>query len=96
MGRAPSARYVKAQVVRCDLRSYLYQCDSCRTRKIRCDRSVPCSNCKASKLSKWLHSFQALCSNNDVVPLCFDWNHADERARNLQEVDILIILSRWA
>ncbi|KAJ4401297.1 hypothetical protein N0V91_008073 [Didymella pomorum] len=26
-------------------------CDSCRTRKIRCDRSVPCSNCKASKLT---------------------------------------------
>ncbi|KAH7385439.1 fungal-specific transcription factor domain-containing protein [Phaeosphaeria sp. MPI-PUGE-AT-0046c] len=26
-------------------------CDSCRTRKIRCDRIVPCSNCKASKLS---------------------------------------------
>lgn len=26
-------------------------CDSCRTRKIRCDRSVPCANCKASKLT---------------------------------------------
>ncbi|KAF1912991.1 fungal-specific transcription factor domain-containing protein [Ampelomyces quisqualis] len=26
-------------------------CDSCRTRKIRCDRLVPCSNCKASKLT---------------------------------------------
>ncbi|KAH7071970.1 fungal-specific transcription factor domain-containing protein [Paraphoma chrysanthemicola] len=26
-------------------------CDSCRTRKIRCDRVVPCSNCKASKLT---------------------------------------------
>ncbi|KAL6704960.1 hypothetical protein ACN47E_007505 [Coniothyrium glycines] len=26
-------------------------CDSCRTRKIRCDRGVPCSNCKASKLT---------------------------------------------
>ncbi|KAJ4984606.1 fungal specific transcription factor domain-containing protein [Stagonosporopsis vannaccii] len=26
-------------------------CDSCRTRKIRCDRSTPCSNCRASKLS---------------------------------------------
>ncbi|KAL1795657.1 hypothetical protein ACET3X_005881 [Alternaria dauci] len=26
-------------------------CDSCRTRKIRCDRGVPCSNCKASKLA---------------------------------------------
>ncbi|KAF1850792.1 uncharacterized protein K460DRAFT_361562 [Cucurbitaria berberidis CBS 394.84] len=25
-------------------------CDSCRTRKIRCDRAAPCSNCKASKL----------------------------------------------
>ncbi|KAF2127627.1 hypothetical protein P153DRAFT_398225 [Dothidotthia symphoricarpi CBS 119687] len=26
-------------------------CDSCRTRKIRCDRALPCSNCKASNLS---------------------------------------------
>ncbi|KAH9870995.1 hypothetical protein J1614_006569 [Plenodomus biglobosus] len=26
-------------------------CDSCRNRKIRCDRVVPCSNCKASKLT---------------------------------------------
>ncbi|KAJ4335667.1 hypothetical protein N0V87_005925 [Didymella glomerata] len=26
-------------------------CDSCRTRKIRCNRSVPCSNCKASNLT---------------------------------------------
>ncbi|PSN71517.1 hypothetical protein BS50DRAFT_518657 [Corynespora cassiicola Philippines] len=25
-------------------------CDSCRSRKIRCDRTQPCSNCKASKL----------------------------------------------
>lgn len=26
-------------------------CDSCRNRKIKCDRCVPCSNCKASKLT---------------------------------------------
>ncbi|KAF2258211.1 fungal-specific transcription factor domain-containing protein [Lojkania enalia] len=26
-------------------------CDSCRSRKIRCDRGFPCSNCKASKLT---------------------------------------------
>ncbi|KAH4052515.1 hypothetical protein HBI75_138870 [Parastagonospora nodorum] len=26
-------------------------CDSCRNRKIRCDRLMPCSNCKASKLT---------------------------------------------
>ncbi|KAF2736701.1 hypothetical protein EJ04DRAFT_510814 [Polyplosphaeria fusca] len=26
-------------------------CDSCRSRKIRCDRASPCSNCKASKLT---------------------------------------------
>lgn len=27
------------------------QCDSCRSRKIRCDRGNPCSNCRASKLT---------------------------------------------
>ncbi|KAL5466474.1 hypothetical protein PMIN06_000078 [Paraphaeosphaeria minitans] len=26
-------------------------CDGCRLRKIRCDRAVPCSNCKSSKLT---------------------------------------------
>ncbi|KAF2495469.1 hypothetical protein BU16DRAFT_461129 [Lophium mytilinum] len=26
-----------------------FQCDNCRTRKIKCDKSTPCSSCKASK-----------------------------------------------
>jgi hypothetical protein len=29
------------------------QCDVCRSRKIKCDRGAPCSNCRASKLSTY-------------------------------------------
>lgn len=35
-----------------------YQCDGCRSRKIRCDRAVPCSNCKSSKLSMYSTAYR--------------------------------------
>ncbi|KAF2802192.1 uncharacterized protein BDZ99DRAFT_552095 [Mytilinidion resinicola] len=28
---------------------YFLQCDNCRTRKIKCDKLIPCSSCRASK-----------------------------------------------
>lgn len=34
-----------------DLSRVQRACDSCRSRKIRCDRGSPCSNCRASKLT---------------------------------------------